>query len=207
MRVRRIATALNTVPTRPASSETKLRLESLNEADAARYIGMSAAWLKKSRTKRTKGQRDRPHAPPFVRVGTRRVVYRLVDLDAWQLAHLEGVAPTRTRLGQSPRDEPGLPADQNTTSHGQFDAPASATVASRENSDAPAAAVEPAFERHYRIEELAEIWNVARATVRVLVKEEDGVLKVSLPPTKARTIYSVPESVARRIHTRLQNGR
>ena len=54
---------------------------------------------------------------------------------------------------------------------------------------------------------MAEIWNVARATVRVLVKEEDGVLKVSLPPTKARTIYSVPESVARRIHTRLQNGR
>ena len=26
-------------------------------------------------------------------------------------------------------------------------------------------------------------------------------------PTKARTIYSVPESVARRIHTRLQNDR
>ena len=82
MRVRRIGTTSNTTPASPASSGTNSRLESLNEADAARYIGMSAAWLKKSRTK---GHRTRSDAPPFVRVGTRRVVYRLVDLDAYSV--------------------------------------------------------------------------------------------------------------------------
>jgi predicted DNA-binding transcriptional regulator AlpA len=54
---------------------------SLSERDAARYIGMSAAWLKKSRTRLFLGTTD---APPFVRAGARRIVYRRVDLDEWQ---------------------------------------------------------------------------------------------------------------------------
>ncbi|MCL4849448.1 MAG: DNA-binding protein [Acidobacteria bacterium] len=60
----------------------------LSEAEAARYIGMSPAWLKKSRTRRFRELTD---APPFVRSGGRRVVYRRVDLDAWQERHLEKV--------------------------------------------------------------------------------------------------------------------
>ena len=128
MRVRRIATAPNTVPTRPASSETNSPLASLSEAVGARI---------------------------YVR----------------------------------------------------FDAPVPATLSSRENSGPSTAALGPAFERHYRIGELAELWNFGRETVRVLVKDEDGVLKLRLGPTKAHAIYSVPESVARRIHTRLQNSR
>lgn len=65
----------------------------------------------------------------------------------------------------------------------------------------------PAFERHYRIGELAGIWKLGRETVRLLVKDEDGVIKVRLGRKKAQTIYSVPESVAKRIHTRLLNSR
>jgi hypothetical protein len=65
---------------------------------------------------------------------------------------------------------------------------------------------DPAFERHYRIRELAEMWQLGRETVRLLVKDERGVIKIRLSKM-AHTIYSVPESVAVRIHTRLFNSR
>ena len=64
-----------------------------------------------------------------------------------------------------------------------------------------------AFERHYRIGELAEMWKLGRETVRLLVKDEQGVIKIRLGRKRAHTIYSVPESVAVRIHTRLLNSR
>jgi hypothetical protein len=64
-----------------------------------------------------------------------------------------------------------------------------------------------AFERHYRIGELAEMWKLGRETVRLLVKDEHDVIKIRLGRKKAHTIYSVPESVAMRIHTRLLNSR
>lgn len=64
-----------------------------------------------------------------------------------------------------------------------------------------------AFERHYAISELAAIWNLSRETVRLLCKDEPGVIKIRFGLRKARTSYSVPESVARRIHTRLLSGR
>jgi hypothetical protein len=63
-----------------------------------------------------------------------------------------------------------------------------------------------AFEKHYRVGELARIWGLGRETVRKLVKDEPDVIKVRLGRKKAHTVYSVPESVARRIHTRLVNA-
>ena len=69
------------------------------------------------------------------------------------------------------------------------------------------APADPAFERHYRIGDLAEMWQLGRETVRLLVKDERGVIKIRLGRKKAHTIYSVPESVAIRIHTRLHNSR
>ena len=39
------------------------------------------------------------------------------------------------------------------------------------------------------------------------MKDERGVIKIRLGRQKAHTIYSVPESVAVRIHTRLLNSR
>ena len=38
--------------------------------------------------------------------------------------------------------------------------------------------------------------------MRKLVKDDPGVIKIRLGRKKAHTLYSVPESVARRIHTR-----
>jgi hypothetical protein len=59
------------------------------------------------------------------------------------------------------------------------------------------------FETHYTIGELASRWRLGRETVRLLLKDEPGVVKIRLGRHKAMTRYSVPESVARRVHTRL----
>jgi hypothetical protein len=62
-----------------------------------------------------------------------------------------------------------------------------------------------AFEKHYRVGDLAEMWSLGRETVRKLVKDDPEVVKIRMGRKKSNTIYSVPESVARRIHTRLLN--
>ncbi len=59
------------------------------------------------------------------------------------------------------------------------------------------------FEVHYSVADLAKQWRLGRETVRLLVKDEPGVLKIRLGIRKTMTRYSVPESVARRVHTRL----
>jgi hypothetical protein len=59
------------------------------------------------------------------------------------------------------------------------------------------------FEVHYSLSDLARQWRLGRETVRLLVKDEPGVVKVRMGMRKALTRYSVPESVARRVHTRL----
>ncbi len=61
------------------------------------------------------------------------------------------------------------------------------------------------FERHYSIADLAKQWRIGRETVRLLVKDQPDVLKIRLGRRKTMTRYSVPESVARRLHTKLFN--
>jgi hypothetical protein len=63
-----------------------------------------------------------------------------------------------------------------------------------------------AFEPHFRISDLAKQWSVSRELVRLLVKEEPDVIKVRLGKKRSHTLYSIPASAARRIHTRLLNG-
>jgi hypothetical protein len=62
------------------------------------------------------------------------------------------------------------------------------------------------FERHYCIGDLARTWGLGRETVRKLVKDDPGVIKIRMGRKKAHTVYSVPESAAQRIHTRLLNS-
>jgi hypothetical protein len=63
--------------------------------------------------------------------------------------------------------------------------------------------VDSTFEPHYTIADLARQWRLGRETVRLLVKDEPGVLKIRMGRRKAMTRYSVPESVARRVHMKL----
>jgi len=62
------------------------------------------------------------------------------------------------------------------------------------------------FEAHYTITMLARQWAMGRETVRKLIQREPGVVRIKLGKKRANCTYSVPESVARRIHTRLQNA-
>lgn len=59
------------------------------------------------------------------------------------------------------------------------------------------------FEKHYRIKELVALWGYGRETIRRMVEVEPGVLRKT---HGSRCTYSIPESVARRIHTRLTRG-
>ncbi len=61
------------------------------------------------------------------------------------------------------------------------------------------------FEKHYSISDLRTQWAMGRETVRKLVKDEPGVIKIRLGRKQSNSTYSIPESVARRIHTRLLN--
>lgn len=64
------------VKTNPAIPDNRITPAVLNEADAARYIGMSYHFLRQSRF------RGNLNAPPYVKIGT-SVRYMLDDLDAW----------------------------------------------------------------------------------------------------------------------------
>jgi hypothetical protein len=44
------------------------------------------------------------------------------------------------------------------------------------------------FERHYRIGELARIWGLGRETVRKLIKDDPGVIKIRMGRKKAHTV-------------------
>lgn len=66
----------------------------------------------------------------------------------------------------------------------------------------------PAFERHYTIQEIAKLWGYSRQTVTRMFERESGVLKIGNPPSKNRRIHvtlRVPESVLVRMHYRLKS--
>ena len=71
------------------------------------------------------------------------------------------------------------------------------------NGDSLATHLDTTFEAHYSIGDLSRRWRLGRETVRLLVKDEPGVLKVRMGPQKAMTRYSIPESVACRVHSKL----
>jgi hypothetical protein len=59
------------------------------------------------------------------------------------------------------------------------------------------------FESHYSIADLSKFWHVSIETVRLLIKEEPGVIRIQLGKKKTMCRYSIPASVAQRIHARL----
>src|SRR5712691_6815415 len=60
------------------------------------------------------------------------------------------------------------------TEHRRFSDQEIAQAATSKRSTGSPALAQPAFERHYRIGELAETWQLGRETVRLLVKDEPG---------------------------------
>jgi hypothetical protein len=62
------------------------------------------------------------------------------------------------------------------------------------------------FEKHYRVGELATQWGISREILRKLVKDDSGVIKLRMGRKQSNTTYSIPASVAQKIHTRLLNA-
>ncbi len=58
-------------------------------------------------------------------------------------------------------------------------------------------------EEHYRIADVVSLWGLGRETVRQLIKDEPGVLKLALGCKGAHLTYSIPDSILKRIHNRL----
>jgi hypothetical protein len=71
----------------------------------------------------------------------------------------------------------------------------------------------PALEKHYSVQEIANLWDLSDKCVRRMFKHQDGVLRVSNPRTpnpKARVTLRVPQSVMKKIHeqqTKVREGR
>ena len=68
--------------------KSELIQRALNETDAARYVGMSLAYLRMARL--TGDLKNRTPGPEFLKIG-RTVRYLLDDLDLWLEKHRAGV--------------------------------------------------------------------------------------------------------------------
>ena len=62
-----------------------------------------------------------------------------------------------------------------------------------------------AFEKHYRVKELALLWRLSSKTVTRIFAEEAGVVRIDNIGAGKRkyATLSIPESVASRVHERL----
>jgi phage terminase Nu1 subunit (DNA packaging protein) len=65
---------------------------------------------------------------------------------------------------------------------------------------------ETTFERHYSVDELASTWAVSTDFVRRLFSHEPGVVVFCKhrPGRRVYRVLRVPESVARRVHRRME---
>jgi hypothetical protein len=69
----------------------------------------------------------------------------------------------------------------------------------------------PTFsERHYTIDEVSEMWNLSRDSVRRIFLAEPDVPKISRPGNRYKRSYvtlRIPESVLNRVYRRMCAGR
>lgn len=69
-----------------------------------------------------------------------------------------------------------------------------------------------AAERHYSVQEVAELWGVAQATIRRIFDDQPGVLRISMPRLqknrkhKPHVLLRIPESVLARLHQQWSAG-
>lgn len=64
-------------------------------------------------------------------------------------------------------------------------------------------------EPHYTVEQVAEMWNLSKDSVRRLFLSEEGVLRISRPGTRYKRSYTtlrIPESVLNRVYRRMLNA-
>jgi len=66
-----------------------------------------------------------------------------------------------------------------------------------------------AFERHYCVSEVAELWGLSERTIRRIFNNEPGVFKWESGETRSKRSYRtlrIPESVVQRVHRKLREA-
>lgn len=58
-------------------------------------------------------------------------------------------------------------------------------------------------EKHFRVNELAELWSCGRENLRLIFSKEPGVVKIRMGRKQKNTCLLIPSSVAERVHRRL----
>jgi AraC-like DNA-binding protein len=69
------------------------------------------------------------------------------------------------------------------------------------------APADPAFERHYSVAEIVELWGLSEKTVRRIFGDEAGVLEWGHDEDRFKRCYKtlrIPESVVQRVHRRMR---
>jgi hypothetical protein len=64
----------------------------------------------------------------------------------------------------------------------------------------------PACERHYTVNEIAELWQLSRDIVTRIFSQEQGVVKIARPGNRykrSHTTLRIPESILSRVHQRM----
>ena len=64
----------------------------------------------------------------------------------------------------------------------------------------------PALERHFSVQEVAEMWNLCENSIRAIFKSEPGVVLIERPRSRWKRSYStlrIPQSVLERVHLRM----
>lgn len=64
----------------------------------------------------------------------------------------------------------------------------------------------PALQPHFRIEQIASLWELSTDTVRKLFVNEPGVLRVRTGLVSRRSTLLIPTEVLERVHTRLSES-
>ena len=68
----------------------------------------------------------------------------------------------------------------------------------------------PAFERHYTVDEVAEMWKISAVTVRRMFQDQPGVLSIkgrrSVLGARPYTSLRIPASTLQRLHEQRSAG-
>jgi transcriptional regulator GlxA family with amidase domain len=67
--------------------------------------------------------------------------------------------------------------------------------------------IEPLFERHFTVSELASAWSLSEESIKRMFQKEPGVLAMHAPRKKYKRTYvtlRIPQSVAERVYRRMQ---
>jgi len=73
----------------------------------------------------------------------------------------------------------------------------------------PAMPASVAFEKHYCVSEVAELWGLSERTIRRIFNDEPGVIKWENAETRFKRGYTtlrIPESVVQRVHRKLRKA-